>query len=467
MPERPFWPTTFLSDQRGGVSVMLVLMLIPMIAVLGMAMEGSGWFLGKRGLQNAADSAAIAASLNHCRATDPCHTTDRTFDYEAQAVAASFGFANGVSNTTVAAVTVACPADSTKTCYSVTITKLVPIGLVGIMGYNGDATISGRPALTIAANAIASSQLVPNTYCLLALASGGTNVQGIRSNGGNNIDLTGCKVATNGKATCNGHNLKAAEVDAGGSSSNCAADPPTGVDKTGQPHLNDPYAALASSIPSDACGTAKANFTPPAAGNTLATSLTLTATPKVYCGNVTVPAGGTAVKTPAGGSVIVIVNGSLTIPSGATFSTTAVSSDAPTKPSGLTVIFTGRTTTPSISPTYTLLGGGVVDVAAPTSGTWSGVAIYTNPALTTGVNWSAAGNSPTWKITGLIYLPHAAVTFSGNVNKGSNGQDCFALVVDTFLSNGTGTILEHQTQCSSAGLTPPSGGTVVRQALVQ
>jgi hypothetical protein len=129
--------------------------------------------------------------------------------------------------------------------------------------------------------------------------------------------------------------------------------------------------------------------------------------------------------------------------------------------SGLTVIFTGTT------GTHILSGNGTLDIAAPTGGDWSGVAVYQDPSMTSGVNFSAAGNAPTWKVTGLIYLPHSAVSFSGIVNKASNGEDCFALVVDTFLTNGTGKILEHQSGCVLAGLQLPTGGPLVRQALVQ
>jgi len=84
-----------------------------------------------------------------------------------------------------------------------------------------------------------------------------------------------------------------------------------------------------------------------------------------------------------------------------------------------------------------------LDFPAPTSGIWKGIAIYQDPALTTGVDISAAGNSPTWKITGVVYLPHSSVTFSGAVNKSSNGASCFELVVDNITINGTGSILAN------------------------
>src|SRR6185312_4280721 len=68
---------------------------------------------------------------------------------------------------------------------------------------------------------------------------------------------------------------------------------------------------------------------------------------------------------------------------------------------GLTVVFTGTN------------GGGYQHT--PTGGAWSGVAIYQDPNINTNVDVAAAGNSPTWDISGLVYLPHSSVTLSGAV----------------------------------------------------
>ena len=78
---------------------------------------------------------------------------------------------------------------------------------------------------------------------------------------------------------------------------------------------------------------------------------------------------------------------------------------------------------------------------------------------------SAREPSPTWKITGLVYLPKASVTFSGAVNKSSNGASCFGLVVDNLLINGTGSILAHG-ECAEAGLTLPYSQVPSRGELV-
>ena len=123
--------------------------------------------------------------------------------------------------------------------------------------------------------------------------------------------------------------------------------------------------------------------------------------------------------------------------------------------SGLTVVFTGAN-----NSTYQHIpsGGGGLNIAAPTSGTWSGIAIYQNPSLTTNVDISAAGNSPTWNISGLVYLPHASVTLSGSAGASTSGAKCFALVVDNLTINGTGSVFANDTQCAAAGLTQIGSG---------
>jgi len=124
--------------------------------------------------------------------------------------------------------------------------------------------------------------------------------------------------------------------------------------------------------------------------------------------------------------------------------------------SGLTVIFSGSNTG---NYQHIPTGAGTLDIAAPTSGTWSGVAIYQDPALTKGVDVSYAGNSPTWDITGLVYMPHASLTLSGAINKSSVGLTCLELVVDNITINGTGSIFKNDSQCDQAGLNQTKGGS--------
>ena len=138
--------------------------------------------------------------------------------------------------------------------------------------------------------------------------------------------------------------------------------------------------------------------------------------------------------TASPGSLLIIYNGGLDTNN---FTLSTASGSA------LTIIFTGSD--PAGKYQHTPYNkSGTLNFNAPTSGTWSGVAIYTDPSLTKNVDFSYAGNSPTWDITGLTYFPHASATFSGAVNKSSNGASCFVLVVDNVLMNGTADILENR-----------------------
>ena len=158
------------------------------------------------------------------------------------------------------------------------------------------------------------------------------------------------------------------------------------------------------------------------------------------------------IDTPADGAVLVISNGALDL-NGHTLTTTSGS--------GLTVIFTGTSGAYDHAP----VGGGTLDITAPKTGPWSGVAVYQDPALTEGVDISAAGNSPTWNITGLVYLPKSSVTFSGAVNKSSNGKSCFVIMADSILVNGTGSIFAKG-ECEEAGLSMPTTNVPIRGKLV-
>jgi hypothetical protein len=422
----------------------MTLMLVPLIGALGVGAESSSWFLVQRAAQNAADSAAMAAAL--AAACTPATTCKTTYVQEAAMVAARYNFVDGSANTTVATTQLPCPSDATLNCYQVTITRNLPIILTRVVGYNGDVDLDGGRGKTVAATAIASQSANPAHPCLEALDySGGT---GITTNG-SGPGFSGCTVATNGTAKCNQPQGATSTIAA---NSNAACGGPVTTKS-----LTDPYAALKSNIPPvTTCGGGGGGGK--GGGSTpqpISGPITLSSTPLVYCNGAKLSGD----VTTTGTGVIVIYNGNLD-PNGHTFQTGVGS--------GVTLIFTGSTNTSGMIAPNSKVGSnfGVVDIAAPTSGTWSGMAVYTNPDQTASVQYNANGTTATvLKITGGVYMPHAQMTFNGSFNKATNSPNtCLALVVDTFVGNGA---LEKQTDCSAAGLTPPSVGAVQREALVQ
>lgn len=446
-----FFFTHLIVNERGNIGIIAAILMPVLFAALGLGFETAGWYQAQRSMQNAADSAAIAAASN----------ASLSYAAEAKAVAAQYGYKDGVGGIVVTTSNAAtCPSGATN-CYSVTISGADPLIIAQLAGYQGDVAIgyvaptknspgsAGVPGKTITATAVAVQTTSPRKYCLLALASSGA--QGITSNGAPSADLSGCDTMSNTSSVCNGHNLNAGYGDAHGSSAGCGV-----VQDSNLPVLADPYLALAANIPANPCSSypqepAKKKDPALPASNQLSGSMNWSGT-KVFCGDVQLT-GDVDLTTSSPGAVVVIENGQLDT-NGFTLKT-LVGSD-------VTVIFSGTNTAGYIhAPT----GGGTLDLAAPTSGTWSGVLLYQDPSLTTGVDVSAAGNSPTWNITGLVYLPHSSVTFSGAVNKSTNGYSCFALVVDSVTINGTGSIFDEG-QCPQAGLTQPTAQIASRGGLV-
>lgn len=418
----------FRNGRAGNIAIASALVAPVLLGSFGVGTEVASWYSIQRKMQNAADSAVTAAATNG--------TT--SFTDEARAVATTYGFTHGQNGVVVTALDgQSCP-DGTSECYKVTVSKPVPLMLAKLVGFSGNTRIGEAPAELLTASASAIQDTAPRPYCVVALAHSGQS-PALRSNGAPKADMVGCNVISNTDATCNGHDLNADVGDAVGVNDGCGNKRHSHV-----PKIQDEYEPLASNIQHDS-----SCVTPPKSPTVISGERPLTGVFPV-CGNLKL-GGDTTINTGPDGAVIVITNGNLDL-NKHTLTTSPGSS--------LTIIFTG-----SNSYTHIPMGKGGLDIAAPTKGPWSGVAMYQDPALTQGVDVDDAGNTPTWDITGLVYMPHADVTFSGAVNKSSNGKSCFVLVVDTLLINGTGSILAHG-QCPQAGLDMPTNPVPSRGKLV-
>jgi hypothetical protein len=430
-------------ETGGNVAVTTALALPVVLGAFGIGAEASSWMTGHRMLQNAADAAAIAAATE----------ANSDYDDEARAVVAQYGLQNGVNGVTVSVSDSAtCPSGVTGPCYSVTVSKPEPLLLARITGYQGDTTYGGSPAKLISATAIAVQGLAPRSYCVLTLGTSGVS-PALRGNGVPNSALAGCNVMSNTAAECNGHNLGADVGDAHGINDGCGIARHSNVSV-----MPDPYASLASNIPSDPCpginpgnpypSTPKNNNDPALPPqNTPSGNMTSWSGSKPLCGDIQL-AGDVAINQD---TTLFIYNGDLDLNGHAIIAAPGV---------GVTIVFAGDNAHSHV-PTK----NGTLDFAAPTTGPWKGIALYQAPNLTSGVDISAAGNSPTWNITGMGYFPHASVTLSGAVNKSAFGKSCFGIVVDNLLINGTGSILEHG-DCENAGLVLPNAMRPSRGKLV-
>jgi hypothetical protein len=450
-----------LADERGAISVIMGVLMIPLVGALAIGFEVSNWYMTTRDMQNAADAAAVAAATN----------AKSNYDIEAKAVAARYGFVDGANSVTVAASnTAACPG-GTNTCYSVTIAGFVPLLMSQIVGFQGDAIVNGTREKRLSSVAVAKAATQPEELCMVALAGSGA-AQGIRTNGAPVANMNGCNVMSNTNAQCNGSDLGAGFGLAHGTSSGCGVTPVSNV-----PAVTDPYNSRASNIPpvdpsNCPAGTSSypqeskhGNSYSVAATNQLSGTLSLSNGNNFRCGDQMLTAD-TVINTPLGSTdpaVLIIENGQLDL-NGHTLRTSTGSA--------VTLVFSGTPDPPGLTylhaPTDNTNGsGGVLDIAAPKLGPWSGVAIYQDPSLTTGVDVSAAGNSPTWNITGLVYMPHASVQLKGAIDKATAGTSCLVLIADNFqLSGNAGIAKTDIGHCHDAGLTMPSATIPGRSALV-
>ena len=216
--------TELTGDRRGTVTTMMGFLLMPLLGALGLGFEVGNWYLITRAMQNAADSAAIAAATNGTS----------NYATEAKAVAAQYGFIDGGNSTVTASNAAACPGGG-NTCYSVTITQSVTLFLSPVLGYQGNATLNGSPAQQLTSSSVATQNTLQLPLCLLALGKSGA--QDIVTNGNPKASMTDCNVMANTSARCNGSNLGAPYGLAHGSDKGGGVTQVSGV-----PQGADPYA---------------------------------------------------------------------------------------------------------------------------------------------------------------------------------------------------------------------------------
>jgi len=216
-------------EQSGATAFVFALIATGIIAMVGLGIDVIGWYRTDRALQNAADAAAVAAARNGTS----------SYDSEAKAVAASYGFVDGNNGITVTPLgNQTCPNGQTN-CYLVTVAMTAAPQFF--------SQVVGLPAPTLSSAAMAGGAQT-HTYCLMALASSGTD-PAILGNGVPAANLDNCNIMSNTGMTCNGHNTGATNGDAHKTNSGCG-----NTQNSNVPPIIDPYKSLASNIPADTCG---------------------------------------------------------------------------------------------------------------------------------------------------------------------------------------------------------------------
>lgn len=386
-----------MKDESGQALVLVSLGLCVLLAFLALAIDVGMLFQAKRKLQVAADAAAMAGAMDYL------YNGSKT---SASTAGKSASSANGYTDGTNATVSVVePPADgpnaSSAGFVEATVSAPVSTFFMGLsmsgMGLNGTSS------MTVEARAVAAAP-TNGQACIWLMDATGTDLQ---VQGAYDIEAPGCGIYMNSTSsnavsvTGNGGTLNAKFADAVGGSVGHQTNP-TAITTYTAPRTS-PWGNLTGPNPSNGTGCTYTSSV---------TSLTGTFT---SAGTGMAGAGNTICFTKA----VTLTNATF---GAGTLGTTSISQDAVTTSAGTLVFGAGVT----ISGTVTVYGGTIdiysgtfsqpsntiVNVVAPTSGTYNAIAIMQPPSNTTELQVQKGSNNQV--LDGYIYAPGAEVYLQDN-----------------------------------------------------
>lgn len=399
---------SFPSDARGAIAVMFALGASILIGAVGIAVDVGLWEATHRELQNAADSAAISAIVGFQAGVDVATQAD--------AVAASYHFVNGVAGATVTTAWVPAPGSQSGVNNAIQVTISQPQARFFSL-------IFGRQPVAESAHAIA---IQTSNACILALAqtvsttASGTITETLGGNISGAVSAQGSVAANaNGCSIYSDSTNTTSSISAGGGGTISASQIGAVGGFYGQTNMTAVNGFTHGAVISDPY----AYFTPPAFSgcdqNNFMSHTTQTIYPGVYCGGMKLNASANVTMSPG---VYYLDQGSLSVNGSATLTG-----------SGVTIIFTSSTG--SNYATASIAGGATVNLSAPTSGPTRGFLMYGDRNMPLGTSFGLAGGSGQ-VFNGISYFPQGAVSYAGGA---STFNGCTQIVADTvsFVGNST------------------------------
>jgi hypothetical protein len=414
----------FFSDTEASLAPMFAMALVPLVGLVGAAVDYSRANGAKSAMQSALDAAVLTAAaeggsnwLNRAQASFSSNFAARTRAADVQTPKFS--------------------AEQVGDVYRGDVTGSVRTMFLGVVGVH-QIPVGVRTAAAV-------TEL--DDACILTLGKGKPlSYVSLSLNGAPVINLSNCSIRSNTSLDCNGHDGTTPKAIGAGSVAGCQRPKIS-------PAVPDIYAALASNITPE-CGTQRPGVTwdagaiPTGAGVKKVTKATHTE--YHICGDLTLSGSGYLTgAAPSADSVIIIENGSLNIANNAAINTMRTgivmtgnntSSGAINFPNG-----NGHAASLNISPPVTA------------GNPWQAVALYQDPKLTNNVD-ARWGPGATFSADGLVYLGNTNVVTDGNTS--SNNSKCSKFVMNTFTTNGSVKLDFAQSNCAALGLKQWSGRPV-------
>ena len=392
-----FRVSSFLSgltaDRGGAIFIMFALLLPVILGFIGLGVEVAFWYQAKRGLQTAADAAAIAGAYEvwDGNSESAAYTAAlREAERNWSATFDSSEFDNDIMPPTSGSYS----GDSSAV--EVELSKSVNLMFLGYLMSTSSVTINARAVGTLGTK---------STACVLSLSES-SSATTFSISGNATVDMSGCSVAVNGAATSADGGSDALTVS--GATTNLTAEcynvvggvsgaeditTSCSTPGTGGHAVTDPYAYDASDDPlpepdpddlSVKCASSPCTYSDTTIDPGIYDGITLQ-------GNITMNPGVYYIK-------------------GHNF---RVNANANVIGSDVTIFLTSDdagTTWPSVS----VIGNSEMDLTAPTTGDQAGVVFYQDRDTPTSENTTASflGGSD-MELEGALYFPAADLSYSG------------------------------------------------------
>ena len=358
--------------------------LIALCALVGLAADTGYFFDCKRQMQTAADAAALAGAEQLRRGGNGQIVS------AADAAAASNGFTNNVSGTSIA---VHIPPSSgyytsDGSYVEAIISQTRPTLFMGILGL---------PSAKVSARAVAGVQDSPN--CIYALSQTGT---GLATNGSGSSLSAACGIVVNSSAASalnagSGAVFGTSVAVTGTYSGSCSSSEPSGC-RTGVPPQPDPLAQLADPQFSGC------DFGEPTPVKVSGGVVSLN--PGVYCNGISITSGASVTFQPG---VYILNGGGLSVNGNSTIQGT-----------GVTFYNTARGKYAYAA--VNLTGGTLGFLYAPTSGPTEGILFFQDRTITpkSSQSTNVIAGSSNLNFNGTFYFPTTNLTFSGGGQVAAN-----------------------------------------------
>jgi hypothetical protein len=406
----------FWRDKRGNVAIIMALSFPVAVAGAGFGVEVGFWRYDQVRLQQAADAAAYAGAV--VKRAGGTNITDA-----ATAAATSNGYTSATDTIVVNMPSTVTPGDPHSVEAVISRTE-APF-----------FTAIFSKSTTVVRSSGTASYKDASDACILALDHSASKAAQFAGN--STLSLTACQVMSdsispsalyvNGSAVVTAPCMSTVGGASLGGTVTLTSSSCTAV-QTSQPPVADPYSGLTMPTPAALGYSKNCKNAPTPKGK----STSVVIPPDHYCGfNFN------------NGITYTFQAGTFIIDGDVTFNAGAVVNDD--QQGGVTLDLAGGA--------LKMNGSAVVTLAAPTSGTYKGMLIISNPTNTNSLTINGDSSS---LMTGTIYAPSGQVSYIGNF---SGASGCTQIVADTVSWSGNTTFNDD---CTNYGMTSVKVGAAVK-----